>query len=384
LKRKVTGDMLQQIADFGIFPTCSKFAAIAVKVYPQDSSDLPDNDVLKKVETNDAVLVPENTFAGISHAVAVYEHEKIIYIIAGNNEMTADSFKQAACFIMDDFYEKKGFKAAAGIGTIVESLNELHNSNRQANEVLDFGLFWGDRGIAAYTEIESLQQDNASSIGELMIRGNYFTKQLMHAVRAADDERTNDLLEEMFSLISVSKWAGRDVIVNFLYGLLNETSLLFYNPDSSEVDEGAAGTPLLTLSDFKSIREYVCSFFGKALERIKEKRSNKDEYIVKKVEQIIVERYKSDISIKTIAAEIYLSPNYIGSIFKKCTGKPFNDYLCQYRLEKAKELLNSPKNNVSRVARDVGIPNTSYFCNLFKNMFGIAPGEYQEMVIRKL
>lgn len=111
-----------------------------------------------------------------------------------------------------------------------------------------------------------------------------------------------------------------------------------------------------------------------------ESKSNKDDSMVKKVEQLIAAGYNSNISLKTIAVEIYISPNYLGSIFKKNTGLSFNDYLCRVRMEKARELLQSPKNNVSCVARKVGIPNTSYFCILFKNAYGVAPGEFQESV----
>jgi len=34
------------------------------------------------------------------------------------------------------------------------------------------------------------------------------------------------------------------------------------------------------------------------------------------------------------------------------------------------------------VAKDVGIPNTSYFCMIFKSTYGMAPKEYQEMLLR--
>jgi two-component system response regulator YesN len=204
----------------------------------------------------------------------------------------------------------------------------------------------------------------------------------MHALRSADRERLEELLEEMFRFIEDNKWAEKSMIVNLLYGLLNETSLLFYNTNLSELDEGTAGALLLSLPDYRSVRGYARSFFEKAISIIQDKKGNKEEYVVRKVEQIVMERFNSDISIKTIAAEIYLSPNYLGSIFKKSMGVPFNDYLCQYRMEKAKELLKSPKNKVSKVAAEVGIPNSSYFCQLFKEMFGIAPGEYQDRILR--
>ena len=371
LKENATQETLQQISALGILPSSSRLAVIAVC-----------NNGLIGINTESKDFLPENMNSGMNFTAACYESEGIIFIIVGQSNMTADSLNSVTDFILNALYEQKGCKSIAGIGTIVESMNELHRSCRQAKDALDFCLFWGDWEIAAYSQLDCLLQENTSSVGEFLAKGNYFTKQLMHTVRAADDERANNLLEEMFLFINNNRWVDRNMISNFLFGLINEISLLFYNPDLSEMEEESAGTPLLSLSNFKSIKEYIIRFFGKVLGRISEKINNKDEYIIKKVEQIIMERYKSDISIKTIAAEIYLSPNYIGIIFKKCTGKSLNDYLCQYRMEKAKELLQSPKNKVSRVAKEVGIPNASYFSLLFKDMFGIAPGEYQEMVIR--
>jgi two-component system response regulator YesN len=51
-------------------------------------------------------------------------------------------------------------------------------------------------------------------------------------------------------------------------------------------------------------------------------------------------------------------------------------------MEKAKEILSSTNKKISVVAEEVGIPNTSYFCMVFKNAYGMAPKEYQEMIIR--
>ncbi len=380
LKGNATKETLQQISVLGILPLCGRVAVIAVRIHLPDKAALHNSNRFFEADTE--ACLTENINGEMQFSAALYEEEGSIFIIAGQNDMTEEDLNNAARSVLEDLYVKKGCKAVAGIGAIVGSMNELHYSCRQAKDAMDFCLFWGDRETMAYTQLEYLQRDSVTSVGEFLARGNYFARQLMHSVRAADDERTNSLLEEMFLFIDTNRWADRNMISNFLFGLLNETSMLFYNPDLSEVDEGSAGAPLLSLSDIRSIREYIFGFFGKVLGRICEKINNKDEYIVKKIEQIIMERYKSDIGIKTIAAEIYLSPNYLGIIFKRCTGKSLSNYLCQYRMEKAKELLQSPKNKVSRVAREVGIPNASYFCSLFKEMYGIAPGEYQEMVIR--
>ena len=112
------------------------------------------------------------------------------------------------------------------------------------------------------------------------------------------------------------------------------------------------------------------------------KRNNKDEHIIKTVVKLIEERYMLGISLKIIATDVYLSPNYLGHIFKKYMEKSFNDYLCEFRMEKAKELLKDSNKKISSISEEIGIPNTSYFCMLFKNIYGMAPKEYQEMMLR--
>jgi two-component system response regulator YesN len=48
---------------------------------------------------------------------------------------------------------------------------------------------------------------------------------------------------------------------------------------------------------------------------------------------------------------------------------------------KAKELLSTAGNQVRWVAGQVGIPNVSYFCAVFKKTFGQSPGEYQQNIL---
>jgi len=110
------------------------------------------------------------------------------------------------------------------------------------------------------------------------------------------------------------------------------------------------------------------------------KSSNADAEVTQKVIKIIEERYSEELDLKYISQVIHLTPYYIGSIFKKNTGKTFNQYLCDYRIDRAKEMLQTGKVNISRLSEAVGIKNTSYFCSLFKNRFGISPGDYKEIM----
>ena len=107
--------------------------------------------------------------------------------------------------------------------------------------------------------------------------------------------------------------------------------------------------------------------------------SEPERYVVRRLIQLIDENYyNADVNLSSLAAQIFLSPNYVGSLFKKSTGVSFSDYLCRHRLMAAERLLVEQGMRVSNVAAAVGIPNVSYFCVQFRNAYGVTPSNYKK------
>ena len=99
--------------------------------------------------------------------------------------------------------------------------------------------------------------------------------------------------------------------------------------------------------------------------------------IVEEIKSIIEQEYATIENIGQISKKVYLSINYVNSIFKKETGKTIFDYLIYIRMEKAKELLKNPYCKVYEVAEAVGYKSTNYFASLFKQYVGVKPMEYR-------
>ena len=55
----------------------------------------------------------------------------------------------------------------------------------------------------------------------------------------------------------------------------------------------------------------------------------------------------------------------------------FKRYVQNARLEKAKELLLEESESIGSIGNRVGIPNASYFSQLFKQSTGVLPSEYK-------
>lgn len=98
---------------------------------------------------------------------------------------------------------------------------------------------------------------------------------------------------------------------------------------------------------------------------------------VQKAADYIKLNYSEKISIKEIADQLYLSPNYLSELFKKHTGKTISEYLTEYRLEKACQLLDYAEYRVGDVSGMVGIHDGRYFSNMFKKKYGMTPTEYR-------
>lgn len=97
--------------------------------------------------------------------------------------------------------------------------------------------------------------------------------------------------------------------------------------------------------------------------------------------EIIMERYAEDLSLKVVADELYLNVMYLGQLFKKETKKSFSQYLNQYRIKEAQNLLVHSDNNINEIAVAVGYTSAGYFYKNFKKICGISPKEFRERFV---
>ena len=99
---------------------------------------------------------------------------------------------------------------------------------------------------------------------------------------------------------------------------------------------------------------------------------------IRDVKRYIYEHYGEDLSLDLLSSIIYVHPDYLSRLFKKETGYNLNQFIKQYRMEKAKELLTSTQLKISAIGIHVGYPNSSYFCKTFNDYYGVSPEKFRE------
>ncbi|MCO7150201.1 response regulator [Vagococcus lutrae] len=96
---------------------------------------------------------------------------------------------------------------------------------------------------------------------------------------------------------------------------------------------------------------------------------------------IINERYaQPDLTLTSVAAQLFVDTSYLSKQLKRDTGKSFNDYLTTFRIEKAKELLTQSDLHwpIQEIGERVGYPNPHYFSRIFKQHTQKTPTEYRQ------
>lgn len=98
---------------------------------------------------------------------------------------------------------------------------------------------------------------------------------------------------------------------------------------------------------------------------------------VEQVKRYIREHLDQDMTRESLAALVYLTPDYLSHLFKRETGFALNNYVIYERIMEAKRLLAGTKRSVSEVAAGCGFQNISYFSRQFKRFTGMTPREFR-------
>ena len=100
--------------------------------------------------------------------------------------------------------------------------------------------------------------------------------------------------------------------------------------------------------------------------------------LVQDLIRYIQSNYQNNLSNEVIAEEFHFHSSYLGRIFKQHTGSSIHQFLIDYRLNIAKELLRSQNSSIQSIALSVGFHDTHHFVKYFKKAVGKTPTEYRK------
>lgn len=262
------------------------------------------------------------------------------------------------------------------IGQKVSSIKELSISYKGAIKARLFSNCSNENNIVYYDEIAEKKEVNYN------IEKQYIDN-LIQSIEENNEEQIIECVDKIFISFKEQNIGLEIIKINMNYLLFNIINIA--KELESEVNHEEVMQYISSISSEQIIgvrteehEEHLKRFSLECSKYLSQLRQNSAQGILNKIDKEISEHYMDKISLKSLSEKYYINSAYLGQIFKKHYNVSFNNYLNDYRIEKAAELLKRSDEKIYKIAEQVGFSNTDYFINKFVKLKQKTPLQYRK------
>ncbi len=261
---------------------------------------------------------------------------------------------------------------SVGIGYSSVNLTSLNIVYKSAYDALQFKFYTGKDSILNASDIKlDYKQTKYEDLYSIEVK-------LLNFIKLGDLNGEEQLLKELFEDFIVD---GRYTISNVQDSCIEIIFMVLRSVrehiDGILEDNSSILEKVYKAESVYDLKLFMLDIFEKITGYYSRQYNQKNKKLIETIKGIINESYMKDISVNQIAEEVYLTPNYIGLIFKHQVGQTITDYITKVRMEAAKELLKSHDLKILDVSGMVGYEDASYFSKVFKKYTGVYPQKYR-------
>lgn len=311
-----------------------------------------------------------------SSLMAKKHQNHIIFFLFSSSALSSKALEDISSFFRIEI--SKYGKAFICRGNTVHHINNAYQSYETAVILMQSSFFF-DMNKVLSPEIlakhHSLESDASLSTRD-------YTADFLDALASKNKEKIDDILSHLFSLFYESTEIFSDHARDLYYKLFTtlqdmHRKMKILNTEDSLDKSETVISYLEQFYSFKMLHEALVSkvnqYFSSLDHQVEE---NSTVYLIK---EYIRTHYKHEnLSVKDISEHVYLSASYVCTLFKTETGQTLNQYITEYRMEKAKKLLTDPRYKITDISAKVGYSDGNYFGKSFKKAVGLSPSEYRE------
>ncbi|NIT55658.1 MAG: helix-turn-helix domain-containing protein [Aliifodinibius sp.] len=94
----------------------------------------------------------------------------------------------------------------------------------------------------------------------------------------------------------------------------------------------------------------------------------------------IIEEHIDDenFSVENLGMEVGMSRSQIHRKLRAITNQSASEFIRNFRLQRAAELITQDAGNIAEIAYMVGFSSQAYFTNCFQRAFGCSPSEFKK------
>ncbi|MEG2381727.1 MAG: AraC family transcriptional regulator, partial [Oscillospiraceae bacterium] len=335
-------------------------------ILENNASDIP---VLKYAILN----IGTEIFGRNMNAGALAEGDDSVVFILNSKELKLDLIDKSIKEIQ--FYMNEYFKVTvtAGVGTLVNTLEDITISLRYAKHALLYRISSGDNSIIYYDEIINVEKADIP-----------YPKELESSILCAVNVGNSGDVEEMLTqFMDIIKQLSYDKIVLYITTLWIEIEKLI---KKNEMDENKININLEIqhCESLDSLNKFILKRCENIINTKNQSKNNKQDETISFVKKFIIENLNEpNFSVNLIAEEVDFSANHLRNIFKSTTGQSLSDYIMEKRFENIYNLLITTDISAREIGKMSGYNSETYFYTAFKKQCGYTPMEYRSIYQKK-
>lgn len=357
---------------FGITFISRSFTVICIEIDNLSGQTEEDINLFLFATTNIVEEIMSNYCEGITAKINSMKIAIIMNHKQGSETALVNTF-QMVNEIKFNIEKHLKITATIGIGHCYEGIDKVCKSYDEAIISLQYQLVYGSGTIIYFDKIK---REKSSYIYPVKIEQNIII-----------NTKIGNLHQVCVHIDDFAKFLKNDANISYEYVLQSFTQLItstvrvLYEKDSNEGHTMFDYNLYQKLNEFHTTEKIIewlkQSFYPSLINYISGGRNKKSSEDIEKILDYIHQHYNEDLSQYVLAELVSMSPSQFSILFKEEVGINFSDYIINYRIKKAKELLISTDMKVSDIAELLRYNNSQNFIRIFKQLTGITPGEYR-------
>jgi len=316
---------------------------------------------------------------GLENGPAIsFQYEKQLVLIFSNSHPDPAFILQKVHSIAAGIEQRFSLPVRAGAGERFGSDTGIRTSYEQAMTALIGSFYDPERQVHRCDPQWLIEDDHENyykkTIGELsyylelcdqengLISVDMFFREIQHLKPSP-----HVVLSFCQAVYRILKDCFREYSIVLSYDVLQEEKMKHYLLENHP-----------SLEDLKQLlHEVLIEVYG----FLKEMRSSKIGHVTGEIINYINTHLAEDLYLDLICETFSINKSYLCRIFKETTGKTFNTYLTELRINKSKLLLKHENLRINEIAALVGYSNPRYYARTFHKLERMTPSDYRNTIL---
>jgi YesN/AraC family two-component response regulator len=270
-------------------------------------------------------------------------------------------------------FSKTDISISIAVSSCCTSITQINDMFEQCNYIIRHKYSLGKGKVLHINDIPS-------SVTTPDINFNNIQREIRFLLNSGSRQEVENYIDILFESIPDNSGEAYIKNLSFCITVFVQIVLSENNEDFKNIFNGKDPVwgKLHNFETIVDIKNWMTNLLVFTNEYLAGKVKNKYKLVAEEVKKYIESHYSSALSIDTIAADLYFSPNYLNYIFKTETGETIFEYISNYRIELAKSYLLDSKTRLYEICEKLGYSHSAYFSNVFRKYTGLTPKEYRE------